>query len=209
MKKIFSFLLITCLTFGGLSAQGYVKQYYTLGWQMTQPVGDFSDFANQYSLRGGYFDGKFFLKENISIGFNLSYDGFNEEKDRSTYSVGPGTVVTASVYNYVVEVPITFGGFYHFRKTTDMIQPYAGLGIGLNYITEHTIVQDWDIYDDQWAFIVKPEVGMYVPFGATSPFGFNVKVAYEINTNSLSTSQRDYDYLQAFNIGLGITCLIR
>lgn len=214
MKKIFSMLAVACFAIASLSAQSYNKQYYSLGWQLTQPLGDFSDFANQFSLRGGYFDGKIFLKENFSVGFGISYAGYNEEKARATYSIsdpGTGTVtsVTAAVYNYVVEVPFTVGGYYHFNTTSDNIQPYAGLGIGLNYITEHTIVQDWDLYDDQWAFVMKPEVGMYVPFGTDSPFGFNLKVAYEFNTNKFSTFSKEYKYAQGLNIGIGLSYLIR
>jgi outer membrane protein W len=209
MKKIFSFFMVTCFAVGVLSAQEYKKQYYTLGWQLTQPVGDFSDFANQFSLRGGYFDAKILLKDNFSVGFGISYAGFNEEKDRTTYRINEGTAVTAAVYNYVVEVPFTVGGYYHFSTPDANIQPYAGLGLGLNYITEHTIVQDWELYDDQWSFVMKPEIGMYVPFGPESPFGLNLKVSYEFNTNKYTTVEKEYKYLQGVNIGIGVSYLIR
>ncbi len=208
MKKIYSLLLIICLGIGALSAQD--KQYYTFGWQMTQPLGAFSDFANQFSLRGGYFDGKIFMTDNLSVGFGIAYDGYNEEKPRDTYYFNNSTgAITAAIYNYVVEVPFTVGGYYHFASSNSNIQPYAGLGIGLNYITEHTVLQDLDIYNDQWAFLVKPEVGVYIPFNAESPFGFNIKVAYNFNTNKFSTAARDYNYMQSLNIGVGITYMIR
>ncbi len=202
---------ILCLITLGLSVladlQAQTKQYYNVGWDIGIPVGSFSDYISSTSLRGGYFSGNVFVTDAVSVGFKFGYNSYHENMPRQTWYMDYGMAVTASSYNYSTQVPIQVGGYYHF-KTNGQIEPYVGLGLGINYITEETLVQDLEIYNNEWAFLMTPEIGLRYQL-KNIPIGITLKAAYNQNFNSYIFWGTEYENIRTFNLGLSVGWTIR
>ncbi len=206
MKK-YIVCLITLVLSVLADLQAQTKQYYNLGWEIGIPVGNFSDYISSASLRGGYFSGNVFVTDVVSVGFKFGYNSYHENMPRQTWYMPYGTAVTASSYNYSTQAPIQVGGYYHF-KTNGQLEPYAGLGLGVNYITEETLVQDLETYNDQWAFLMTPEIGLRYQL-KNVPIGITLKAAYNLNFNSYVFWGTEYDNIRTFNLGLSVGWTIR
>ncbi len=202
---------IVCLIALGLSTlvnlQAQTKQYYNIGWEVGIPVESFSDYISSTSLRGGYFSGNIFVADAVSVGFKFGYNTYHENMPRKTWYMPYGKAITAASYNYSTQAPIQVGGYYHF-KTNGQIEPYAGLGLGVNYITEETFVQDLETYNDQWAFLMTPEIGLRYQL-KNAPIGITLKAAYNLNFNSYAFWGVEYKNIRTLNLGLSIGWAIR
>lgn len=205
MKKIFAIILFAFVVLTG-SLQAQTKQYYSLGWDVGMPVGSFSDYISETSLRGGFFSGNIFVTDAVSIGFKFGYNSYHENTDRQTYYGKDGSAITAASYNYLVSSPMQLGGYYHFNLGS--IEPYIGLGLGINYLSEETIIQDWDVSDDQWAFLVNPEIGLRIPISNT-PLAIGVRAGYNFNVNKYEPLGVKYDNFQSVNLGLSLSWTVQ
>ncbi len=206
MKKYIVCLITLGLSiFAGLQAQ--TKQYYNVGWEIGIPVGSFSDYISSASLRGGYFSGNVFVTDAVSVGFKFGYNSYHENMSHHTWHMEHDMAITAASYNYSTQAPIQVGGYYHF-KTDGQIEPYAGLGLGVNYITEEVLVQDIEIYDSQWAFLMTPEIGLRYQF-KNKPIGITLKAAYNLNFNSYTFWETEHRNIRTLNFGISVGWAIR
>lgn len=204
MKKIFLFF-IAILSLSSLNAQN--KQYYTAAWDMGFPVGSMKGFISKASMRGGHFSAHYFLNDNVAIGLNLGFNRYYKTLPRQTFYPNPGSAITASSYNYANSIPMTIGGYYHFLQDSP-IRPYAGIGIGANYMHERVIIQDTESSSDQWSFMFTPEVGLFIPFGKNCPVGMNISARYNVYTNSFTYNHEKIKPIQNFNLGVGLTYFV-
>ncbi len=203
MKKILTIMLFAAI---GLLAttemQAQKKQYYNLGWEIGVPVGSYADYIGETSLRGGFFSGNIFVTDAFSIGFKFGYNSYHENKDRATYYIGESLAITAASYNYIVTAPIQVGGYYHF-DLGGTVEPYIGLGLGVSYMTQETLVQDFENYDYHWAFLLNPEIGLRFPIKNT-PLALTVRAGYNLNTSSYTNFGTEYNNFQNINFGLAL-----
>ncbi len=210
MKKIIVVALVALMGIS-TSMQAQRKQYYDVGWDIAQPMGSFSDYISKTSLRGGFFSGNVFMTDAFSIGFKFGYNAFSENVPSQTYYIqdksGNVKAITAASYNYIVSAPLQVGGYYHF-VTDGQIEPYIGLGLGVNYITEETFVQDLDHYDNQWAFLLNPEVGLRYQF-RDAPFALKLRAGYNLTFNKYDVWNVEYTNFQSLNIGLSFSWTIQ
>jgi len=201
MKKIFIVVLFAIVGLCTTNLQAQNKQYYNIGWGIGMPIGGFSDYIGDTSLRGGSLSGNVFLTNSFSIGFKFGYNSYHENIDRQTYQMGKGVAVTAASYNYLVTAPMTVGGYYHIDLGS--VEPYFGLGLGLNYITTETLVQDYSDYKYDWAFTLNPEIGLRIPIQNT-PLAFRVHVGYNVSFNSYEVWNHKYENFQSLEAGISL-----
>ncbi len=206
MKKILYILLFSLVSLGA-SAQS-VKQYYSLSWAFAFPVGDMHNFVSRPGLVGGSFDGQIYFNENIAFGFNFMWNNYQQTRDRASTEVKPGLAITANSYRYAHNIPVKVGAYYNFLPDFS-IQPYAGLGLGVNYMTNHIVVQDIDVYEESWGFLLSPEVGAYFLLGEDQNWGFKLGCAYNFTTNSFSFFNKDYNLAQNLMLTAGVTFAIK
>ncbi|MEG1572429.1 MAG: hypothetical protein RR190_04265 [Bacteroidales bacterium] len=206
MKKIIILFVLSFICIMGANAQ--TRQYYTLSWDMGTPIGEFRSFAKNWSLYGGVFSGQIIVGKQCAIGFSFGYHKYYQNKGVETFSPEEGTVITAAAYNYVNDAPLTVGGYYHFTPNNPYINVYAGLGIGLNYIAEHSLIQDMDLYDEQWAFIMAPEVGAFVRLGKKSPVALNVSAKYNVSFNQYIHHLEKLSPYQTLTVGIGLSYIL-
>jgi hypothetical protein len=215
MKKTsISILMVLLFTLTVKAQEQAVSGYsptslYTLSWTLSVPLGDFNSFINNVSPGGGIFGGRYFLKKGLAVGFEFGWNNYYKKYPRSTYYGNNGLAITGIHYTYAFVVPWKVGAYYYF-KPTGIADPYVGLSFGGDYMEEHIMIQEYDIYKTQWGFTLSPEVGVQIKFGSYSHWGANVSAQYWFNTNSFSfTDNKTYNMMQGLNFNIGLTYLLR
>ena len=215
MNKIF-IAIITALILCGIAqaqdkaATGFTpSSMYTLSWTLSVPIGDFSSFINNVSPAGGNFTGRYFLKKGFAVGFEFGWNNYYKKYARNTYYGSDGTAITAIHYNYAFIVPWKIGAYYYFMPTA-LACPYLGLSLGGDYMEEHILVQEYDIYNTQWGFTMSPEIGALIKFGRYSQWGANISAQYWFNTNSFNfTDVQTFATMQGLNFNVGVVYMLR
>ncbi len=215
MKKIFLSIIAALLLTVTVQAQekaasGYnPTSLYTLSWTLGVPLGSFNNFINTVSPAGGNFTGRYFLKKGLAVGFEFGWNNYYKKYPRNTYYGGDGLAVTGIFYTYSFVVPWKVGAYYYFMPSA-IADPYVGLSFGGDYMEEHIMVQEYDIYNTQWGFTMSPELGVIIKFGKYSHWGANVSAQYWFNTNSFTFTDVDsYSTMQGLNFNVGLTYLLR
>jgi hypothetical protein len=215
MKKILLVSISSLLIAFNVSAQDQAlsgfspASLYNISWCISVPLGSFSSFINNVSPAGGNFTGRYFLKKGLAVGFEFGWNNYYKQYPRNTYYGDGGLAITAVHYTYAFVVPWKAGVYYYLLPAA-IVDPYIGLSFGGDYMEEHVIIQEYDIYNTQWGFTMSPEVGILVKFGRLSHWGATAAAQYWFNTNSFRfTDNKDYNAMQGFNFNVGITYMLR
>jgi hypothetical protein len=182
---------------------------YSLSWSISFPLGSFNSFINNVSPAGGNFTGRYFLKKGLALGFEFGWNNYYKKYPRNTFYCDDGLAITGVYYTYAFVVPWKAGVYYYFQPLA-IVDPYVGLSLGGDYMEEHIMVQEYDIYNTQWGFTMSPEIGLLVKFGKFSHWGATASAQYWFNTNSFSfTDYNTYSTLQGLNFNAGLTYMLR
>ena len=215
MKKITIIIILAFLSLGITQAQentslGYrPSQYYTFSWNMTAPIGDFSDWVDEWGLAGFDIGGRYFIKNGLAVGFNISWDRVSAEYAGQTYTIpDKGIAITATNYRFTWMVPFQAVIGYHFMPAK-MVSPFVTLGIGGDYMEHHLMIQEYDIYKERWDFSLTPEVGALVKFGNYSNWGGLIAFNYKWTTNKIEFYEKESTNLSMLNLKVGLAYIIR
>jgi opacity protein-like surface antigen len=218
MKKII--VILTAFVFMAGFTQGQDKQasslgftpssYYTFSWNTTFPIGDFNKWVNGGSPAGFDFGGRYFIKNGLAVGFNLSWQRVSQIYSDQTYTIpDKGIAITAENYRLTWMVPFQAVVAYHMMPDK-MISPYIGLGIGGDYMEHHLLIQEYDIYKERWDFSLTPEIGALVKFGYYGNWGALVAFNYKWTTNQIEIyNDQISKNLQMLNLKVGLAYIIR
>lgn len=237
MNKLIFSIIISIVVFGSVSSQNIelnqtpisrpqpvvyqsqgVRQYYTISWSIGFPLAGFNNagkpdysYISKTSLAGGMLSGQAFLCQNrLGLGAAVGWNNFYQTVKRQTYTIPDrGMAITAASYNYMSSVPIKAIVTYAFLPNAGILQPYFTLGLGANYMTQHIMIQDIDIWDDNWGFMVSPEIGTYIRFGKNAMWGANVAVGYNYATNHFNLAEHvKSNGINYLNLNIGLTLMI-
>lgn len=172
MKK----LLYTLAFIFTMSFSGYGQNIWSFNYNVGVPVGDFSNYIDQASWRGFGISGASYITDNITIGGTFNWQGYGQQEARSTYSE-PGRDLTAQVWKRMYITTLALDANYVFMSGGN-VQPYAGLGFGPYYVQQETQPGSYLIIDKTWKMALSPQVGVYLPFGA-SDWGAHVRARYD------------------------------
>jgi hypothetical protein len=192
MKTIARIVLSSALLLGGVARAQYADATFSTGtyrpnqtlwilnWEIAGGVGDFGDYIGNTSLRGFSFEGRTFVRDNISFGLSFSWNRFYETKDMASMPITNGTI-SGPLYNYADMFAIRAIGHYYFMQGP--LQPYLGVGIGGVWDYAYQQVTDLTQTYSHFDFIASPEVGLLytVAKGGTSA-GLNVALRYTFTT---------------------------
>lgn len=209
MKRILFILAISLCCAGVARAQYYgndIRQIYSINWQPNIPVGDSRDFVSKMSFEGINVNWAYFVTDNIAVGFDLSYNNYHEKVGQKIYMPDANTAVNAAQYRYTQAFPIKVQGKYFFNQF-GTVMPYAGLGIGALSAGQHIVIQDIDVWDNNWGFLLSPEIGVLVPIGIagdTGIWGANITAGYNWSTNKSDVGKIKADNRQSFYFNIGL-----
>ena len=216
MKKIL--LILTVFIFMTGMAQSQDKpsslgfkpsSYYTFSWNTTFTIGDFNKWVGNASPAGFDIGGRYFIKNGLAAGFNISWQRVSQIYDNETYYGDNGQAVTATNYRFTWMVPFQAVIAYHMMPDK-MVSPYVGLGIGGDYMEHHILIQEYDIYKTRWDFSLTPEIGALVKFGNFSQWGALVAFNYKWTTNQIEFGKNyNTSDLSMLNLKVGLAMIIR
>jgi hypothetical protein len=134
---------------------------------------------------------------------DLSYNNYHQKIGKQIYKPTENMAINAAQYRYTQAFPLKAQVKYFFSQNR-FIKGYAGLGLGALSAGQHIIVQDLDSWDNNWGFLVAPEIGVLIPFGIDSPFGANLTAGYNFSTNKASLGNVSSDNRQSFYFNVGM-----
>jgi hypothetical protein len=200
MKK--SIIIIIALI--GMHISSYAQSYsflknkFLIGYEVAFPAGD---LLSKTSWAGGRIGYAHMIKDNLSIGIQGSWNSFSEYVARNTYQKPDGTgAITSDFVKEVYTVPLTATVHYYF-KGAKKILPYAGVGLGTQYADQTLYFNIFSIYDNNWGFVARPEIGVIFPINDQAAIVLNG--AYNYATNKVDGLK--IDNLQHFAVSIGFS----
>lgn len=206
MKRII-FILAICLACAGTaSAQYYgngMKQIYTLNYQVNVPLGSSRDFISNANFEGMNINWAYFVTGNLAVGVDLGYSNYHEKFSQRVFRPNENTAINAAQYRYTQTFPLKAQVKYFFNPFGN-VQGYAGLGIGALSAGQHIVIQDFDAWDNNWGFLLSPEVGVLIPIGYNDSWGANITAGYNWSTNKSTLGNIKIDNRQSLYINVGL-----
>jgi len=151
-----------------------------LNWEISKPVGDFDKYISDVSFRGVSFEGRSFVKQNLSLGLSFSWNRWEQTFNNGSYSITNG-VITGPVYKYADMFGIRALGHFYFLKGN--LKPYVGAGIGGAWAYAYQQTANLTNSQSNFDFIVDPEVGfLYVVASGGTTLALNVAARYTYTT---------------------------
>ena len=173
------------------------KDKFFVGYEVAAPSGD---WISKTSWAGGRIDYRRMVNANVSVGIAGSWNSFEEYVPKTTYQKADGSgAITSDLVKSVYTVPLTLSAHYYFGDGKKKLLPYAGVGLGTQYSEQTIYFNIFSIEDNNWAFVVRPEVGLLYPFNASTALYFSA--AYNYATNSSDIFKIDNLQHFAFSIG--------
>jgi hypothetical protein len=162
MKKSLYILLFTVLASSAMAQNSMMSWQYSIGFAS----GDMHDYVAPVSWRGVTYNYNWMVETGASIGLEIGWNVFYEEKGYDTYSYGDWDY-TGKQYRYSNNVPLLFNIGYYINPENE-VTPFAGFGIGTMYSERKTAMGAYTFTSDAWHFELKPELGlMYNTEGAS------------------------------------------
>jgi len=204
MKKyIYTFVLglIFCATATGQderTPRPYIDHnQFLVSWDIAFPSGDFID---KTSFSGFRFEYRNLLDANWAWGISSGWNSYRQNIDQQLYETPDGSrAVFTDMVRKVFELPVTVNGYYFLDQAADF-KPYVGLGAGTLYSQQESYFNIYVIEENNWGFLVRPELGFQYEFGYS--MGLQAYVAYSYATNKNDGFR--IDGLQHVSVGVGL-----
>lgn len=195
MKKIniiltFFFVLGTA----GLTAQEY---YFSLHYSTASPMGETSNYIDNYSWRGIGLEAHWFMNNQLSIGYHMTLNAFYQKV--AGEFVDGTTTLTGTQLRYLNTLPILFEGRYHLGGDAILgdLRPYFGLGAGTIRTLQRTEIGIFAVENNNWQFGVAPAAGIIIPMANSAMLNLAVRYNYAVETGKASANS-------FLNINLGV-----
>ena len=200
MKNIILIIFCVCLALFS-NAQTKGTNEWHANWEFGMPVGN--NFVTNFCALGfdvGY--GKY-IKDDLAVGLQIGWNNYYEYASRKTYEFAGGAATT-DLYKYIYTLPITAFISHSFRVSETFI-PFAKLGVGGQYSEQNLYYNIYETTNDNWGFVIAPEVGAVVHFTQGNPWGLYASVKYSYSTNS--DKELKIDNIQTLNFSVGLICV--
>jgi hypothetical protein len=176
---------------------GPFDQMYSFAWDVNFPVNN--NFVSQTSYDGFKFEGRKMIENNLSIGLELSWNGYDQLRPRKTYELQNGAVTT-DLYSYLYNIPMAVN-IHHYLHAGKLVTPYFGVALGATYSEQRLYYSTYVSYAYNWGFLVMPELGAIIKFHEHSKEGLLIGASYSYSTNSDDAFK--INGLQSFGLQLG------
>ncbi len=166
--------------------EGYDRQGrgdFSAHWLLGSPVGN--DFVKNFTGWGGNLEGHYFVTNQVAVGLFVSWNTYMEYFPRATYPLTNGNgAITMDKYHTIFELPFGVSSKFHLTSTSGIVDPYIGLKMGANYSRQRQYYNIFEDYDENWGFVVQPELGITVSPMENRMVAFNLSIFYSYSTNS-------------------------
>jgi hypothetical protein len=173
------------------------RNQFIVTWDIAFPSGD---YLNETSLNGARLEYRKRLNRNFAWGLSAGWNSYRQNVGQQLYEAEDGSrAVFTDMVRKVNELPIAVSGYYFLDQTADF-RPYAGLGLGTMYSQQKAFFNIYVIEENNWGFLVRPELGMQYDFNYN--VGMHLYAAYSYASNKNEAFR--IDNLQHISIGIGL-----
>jgi outer membrane protein W len=200
-----SLLLIAVLVSLHARAQteGSNRDLVSFSWEMGFPSSN--KYLNESSLSGWRFEYRKGIKPYLSIGLGLSWNAFDEYIHTKTYtSSDSAKAITTDMIRQVYTLPITLTAHYYYPTKSKIMQPYLGVGLGGQYAENNTYMNIYSFNENNWGFVIRPEVGALFTFSPRSPVKALLGLGLNVSTNKYEAFDINGWNHVTVNVGIGI-----
>jgi opacity protein-like surface antigen len=205
-RKILTIILVILLgsnkIYSQVEAGRTFDNFFTFAWDVNIPMGD--KYVDAVSYAGAKMEYRAMISSNVSIGLDLSWNSYYEYQPYQTYHVDANTDITTDLYKYNYTLPIAVTAHYYFQNG-GIFLPYVGLGMGAVYSTPRLYFNIYEINQENWGFLLRPEIGTVIKFDPAGDMGILVGARYSMSSNSEPTFR--IENLQAIGFQLGLVWL--
>jgi hypothetical protein len=202
MKKLFIILILLGAVVVRSNAQQKLQHKVEDRFYIGYEVGIPSGFIDKTSWRGGRLEYRHKLKSDLSFGFGMAWNSFEQYVPRNTYQKPDGTgALTTDMVKSVYTLPI-YANIHKYISPGKRTLPWIGVGVGTQYTDQTVYANIYGINDYKWGFLVRPEIGVDIPFNEYSALFLSATYNYATNTYDAFGSS---DKLQHFAISIGFS----
>jgi hypothetical protein len=179
------------------------KTLFTMGYQMSQPLGSFHDYIGSSSFRGFTFDWRSLLTKSFSGGLRFNWNRYNDTQQNVSQTTSSGGTITGPVFHYADQFAIQAIGHYYIDTGPESIfVPFLGVGLGGVWSNSYQQTIDLGSSQNGFYFITTPEAGLIINFakGGTTA-ALHLSVLYNFTTASF----RNVSNAQAITETIGLT----
>lgn len=168
-------------------------QIYSINWQSNLPLGATRNHISDMSFNGANIYFTYCFTDNLAIGIDFSWSYSQKYSPNTTYLINENTAFHGTVVKKSQMFPIK-AQFKYIITPESFAKLFVSAGIGALSYTKTLRIQDYDIWDNTWGFLMSPEIGVLIPFGKSASWGAGITAGYNWATNKV---QGLY-----FNVGL-------
>jgi len=195
----------------GWSEYSPSKTLFTMGYQISQPIGSLHDYTPGTSFRGVTFDWRSMLAKSASLGLRFNWNRWNENVSQTEATITPGGTppgatpgtLSGPAFRYADQFALQAIGHYYFDVGRDsLFLPFFGVGVGGVWSNSYQQTIDLGFSQNGFYFITTPELGLLLNFsrGRTSA-ALHLSVLYNFTTASF----RNVSNAQALVETMGLT----
>lgn len=195
--KIIAFsLLFLSATFANSDAR-----WMSFNYDMSFAAPKLHDYIDKPSFQGFSFNFNNAITPYITLGGRFAWNNFYEKRDRQSYNFvkdGVGGTITGVIYRRVAGMQTVFQTTFVGRNSSILL-PYLTVGLGASWDSKEQLIGIWSSYDNTVHFIVRPEIGLIIPFNGV---GINISGGFNGIVNN---SNRDVNDISNYTVSIGFT----
>ncbi len=118
---------------GGWTNYRPSKTLFNVGWQMSQPIGNFhNNYITGTSFRGFTFDWRSIVQKSFSAGVRFNWNRYTNSLSNINATTPAGGTLTGPAFRYADQFAVSAIGHYYFDTGggDSLLLPYVGLGLG-------------------------------------------------------------------------------
>lgn len=196
MKAIKQIVLLVLLTSFSLTARdnaSWMTMTYEMGFLP-------DDFIGRPAFEGFGFNFYNGISDYVMLGGRFGWNNFFEKIDRHSVNFHDGAkagTVSGTQYRRVSTMGFLFEGTFVGRNSSILL-PYLSVGLGPSWDRKENLIGIWDVYSETVHFVIRPEIGLVIPF---DKMGIKVAGGYNGIFNNSDSGADDLDH---FTVGVGI-----
>jgi hypothetical protein len=156
-------------------------QLITFGWDVNIPMGS-DKYVDDISWAGAKFEFRKMIDEKMSLGFDLSWNSYYTYVPTQTFHLNASTDATTDAFKYLYTLPMAITAHWYF-ETPGIFIPYVGAGMGAVYSQPKLYFNIYEVNEENWGFLFRPEVGTIIKFDPTGDIGLMLGARYSWSTN--------------------------
>ena len=136
-------------------------------WDFGVPLGSVHDFTSNVSGVGFDISLRYWLHPRFTIGAEVEWQTYRDDKPRTTYPVTDGAV-TATAYNSLQTGSLRATADFYLLDRGPVL-PFVGASVGYGWSTFQTAAADIQLYDNQDSVVVGAELGALFALSPRAP----------------------------------------